>query len=83
MASDTAKRGGNEAMMRQFRLAAIWTLLLVSLIFILSNWDTVRVGMLGVDILEAPASVVILVSVALGMALGFLIRALRGARRKP
>lgn len=69
--------------MRQIRLAAIWALLLVSLIFVLSNWDTVRVGMLGVDILEAPVSVVILVSVALGMALGFLIRALRGARRKP
>ncbi len=69
--------------MRQVRLAGIWMLVLVSLVFILSNWDTVRVGMLGMDILEAPVSVVILVSVALGMALGFLIRALRGARRKP
>ncbi len=69
--------------MRQIRLAAIWTLLLVSLIFMLSNWDTVRVGMLGIDILEAPTSIVILVSVALGMGLGFLLRTLRGARRKP
>lgn len=66
--------------MRQIRLAGIWMLLTITLVFVLSNWDTVRVGMLGVDILEAPASVVILVSVALGMALGFLIRALRGAR---
>jgi uncharacterized integral membrane protein len=69
-------------MMRQIRLAGIWTLVVVSLVFVLSNWDTVRVGMLGVDILEAPASVVIFVSVALGIGLGFLIRALRGARRK-
>ena len=69
--------------MRQIRLAAIWTLPLVSLIFMLSNWDTVRVGMLGIDILEAPTSIVILVSVALGMGLGFLLRTLRGARRKP
>jgi len=68
--------------MRQVRLALIWILLVVILVFVLSNWDTVRVGMLGMDILEAPASVVILVSVALGMGLGFLIRALRGARRK-
>ena len=68
--------------MRRIRLVAIWTLVLVSLAFVLSNWDTVRVGMLGIDILEAPASVVILVSVGLGMGLGFLLRALRGARRK-
>lgn len=68
--------------MRQVRLALIWILLVVILVFVLSNWDTVRVGMLGMDILEAPASVVILVSVALGMGLGFLVRALRGARRK-
>lgn len=69
--------------MRQARLIGIWFLVLLILVFVLSNWDTVRVGMLGADILEAPASVVILVSVALGMALGFLIRALRGIRRKP
>ncbi|MDH3726009.1 MAG: hypothetical protein OER77_00625 [Myxococcales bacterium] len=68
--------------MRQVRLGLIWILLVVILVFVLSNWDTVRVGMLGIDILEAPASVVILVSVALGMGLGFLVRALRGARRK-
>jgi hypothetical protein len=37
--------------MRQIRLAGIWTLVLVSLLFILSNWDTVQVGMLGIDIL--------------------------------
>ena len=66
--------------MRQIRLAGIWMLLAVTLVFVLSNWDTVRVGMLGIDILEAPASVVILVSAALGMSLGFLTRALRGAR---
>lgn len=66
--------------MRQIRLAGIWMLLAVTLVFVLSNWDTLRVGILGIDILEAPASVVILVSVALGMGLGFLIRALRGAR---
>ena len=67
--------------MRRIRLAGIWTLLVVTLVFVLSNWDTVHVGMLGIDIIEAPASVVMLVSVALGMGLGFLIRALRGARR--
>jgi uncharacterized integral membrane protein len=69
--------------MRQIRLIGIWTLVVVSLVFILSNWDTVRVGMLGIDILEAPASVVILVSIALGMGLGFLLRTLRRARRQP
>ena len=69
-------------MMRQVRLAGIWTLVVVILVFILSNWDTVQVGMLGIDILEAPASVVILVSVGLGMGLGLLVRALRSARRK-
>ncbi len=69
--------------MRQARIVGIWFLVLVIVVFVLSNWDTVRVGMLGADILEAPASVVILVSVGLGMGLGFLIRTLRGIRHKP
>lgn len=68
---------------RHIRLVGILILVVVILVFVLSNWDTVRVGMLGMDILEAPASVVIFVSVGLGMGLGFLIRALRGVRRKP
>jgi len=70
-------------MMHRLRLAGIVTLVVVILAFILSNWGTVRVGILGIDILQAPASVVILVSVALGMALGFLVHTIRGARRKP
>ncbi len=68
--------------MRQLRVIGIWTLVIFILLFVLSNWDTVRVSMVGMQIFEAPASVVILVSVGLGMALGTLILALRRARRK-
>lgn len=68
--------------MRQLRVTGIWTLVVVILLFILSNWDTVRVSMVGMQIFEAPASLVILVSVGLGMLLGILVMALRRARRK-
>jgi uncharacterized integral membrane protein len=68
--------------MRQLRVIGIWTLVVVILLFILSNWDTVRVSMVGMQIFEAPASLVILVSVGLGMVLGILVVALRRARRK-
>ncbi|MDH3622567.1 MAG: lipopolysaccharide assembly protein LapA domain-containing protein [Myxococcales bacterium] len=68
--------------MRQLRLIGIWTLVIFILLFVLSNWDTVRVSMVGMQIFEAPASLVILVSVGLGMALGILVLALRRARRK-
>ncbi len=68
--------------MRQLRLIGIWTLVVFILLFVLSNWDTVRVSMVGMQIFEAPASLVILVSVGLGMALGILVLALRRARRK-
>jgi len=60
----------------------IWTLVIFILLFVLSNWDTVRVSMVGMQIFEAPASLVILVAVGLGMALGILVSALRRARRK-
>ena len=68
--------------MRQLRVIGIWTLVTFILLFVLSNWDTVRVSMLGMQIFEAPASVVILVSVGLGMGLGILVLALRSTRRK-
>ncbi len=68
--------------MRQLRVIGIWTLVVVILLFVLSNWDTVRVSMVGMQIFEAPASLVILVSVGLGMVLGILVAALRRARRK-
>ncbi len=68
--------------MRQLRVIGIWTLVIFILLFVLSNWDTVRVSMVGMQIFEAPASLVILVSVGLGMALGILVLALRRARRK-
>ncbi len=68
--------------MRQLRVIGIWTLVVVILLFVLSNWDTVRVSMVGMQIFEAPASLVILVSVGLGMVLGILVMALRRARRK-
>lgn len=68
--------------MRQLRVIGIWALATVILVFVLSNWDTVRVSMVGMQIFEAPASLVILVSVGLGMVLGILVVALRRARRK-
>ena len=68
--------------MRQLRVIGIWTLVVVILLFILSNWDTVRVSMVGMQIFEAPASLVILVSVGLGMVLGILVMALRRGRSK-
>ncbi len=68
--------------MRQLRVIGIWTVVVVILLFVLSNWDTVRVSMVGMQIFEAPASLVILVSVGLGMVLGILVMALRRARRK-
>ncbi len=68
--------------MRQLRVIGIWTLVVVILLFVLSNWDTVRVSRVGMQIFEAPASLVILVSVGLGMVLGILVMALRRARRK-
>ncbi|MDH3201082.1 MAG: lipopolysaccharide assembly protein LapA domain-containing protein [Myxococcales bacterium] len=68
--------------MRQLRVIGIWTLVIFILLFVLSNWDTVRVSMVGMQIFEAPASLVILVAVGLGMALGILVSALRRARRK-
>ncbi len=68
--------------MRQLRVISIWTVVVVILLFVLSNWDTVRVSMVGMQIFEAPASLVILVSVGLGMVLGILVAALRRARRK-
>ncbi len=68
--------------MRQLRVIGIWTVVVVILLFVLSNWDTVRVSMVGMQIFEAPASLVILVSVGLGMVLGILVAALRRARRK-
>ncbi len=68
--------------MRQLRVISIWTVVVVILLFVLSNWDTVRVSMVGMQIFEAPASLVILVSVGLGMVLGILVMALRRARRK-
>lgn len=67
--------------MRRMRLIGMWILVAVILVFVLSNWETVHISMLGMRILEAPASVVILISVGLGIGLGILIRAIRGARR--
>jgi len=66
--------------MRRMRLIGISILVVVILVFVLSNWETVQIGMLGIQLIEAPASVVMLVSVALGLGLGVLIRALRSTR---
>lgn len=67
--------------MRRMRLIGMWTLVAIILVFVLSNWETVHISMLGMQILEAPASVVILISAALGIGLGILLRAIRSARR--
>lgn len=63
------------------RVIGMWILVAVLLAFVLSNWEMVHINMLGMQILEAPASVVILISAGLGMGLGVLIRAIRSARR--
>ncbi|HSN83718.1 MAG TPA: hypothetical protein VLS88_14135 [Polyangiales bacterium] len=67
--------------MRRMRVIGMWILVAVLLAFVLSNWEMVHINMLGMQILEAPASVVILISAGLGMGLGVLIRAIRSARR--
>lgn len=67
--------------MRRMRLIGMWTLVAIILVLVLSNWETVHISMLGMQLLEAPATVVILISVALGIGLGMLLRTLGSARR--